>query len=66
MNNQEDYFRGHEHICFMVFPNNMLTSHIVFNVPLDLIDDQDYHLHIKTTSFCFTFALVTDNPIVFY
>ena len=39
VNNQEEYFRGHENICFMVFSNNMLTSHIVFNVPLDLIDE---------------------------
>ena len=39
VNNQEGYFRGHENICFTVFPNNMLTSYFVFNVPLDLIDD---------------------------
>ena len=65
VNNQEEYFRGHGNICFMVFPNNMLTSHIVFNVPLDLIDDQYYLLHIKTTNFCFIFVLVIGNPIIF-
>ena len=49
----------------MVFPNNILTSHIVFNVPLDLIDDQYYLLYIKTTNSCFTFVLVIGNPIIF-
>ena len=52
-------------MCFMVFPNNMLTSHIVFNVPLDLIDDQYCPLHIKTKMFCFTFVLIIGNPIIF-
>ena len=49
----------------MVFPKNMLTSHIVFNVPFDLIDDQYYPLHRKPTHFRFTFVLVIDNPIIF-
>ena len=40
-------------------------SHMVFNILLDLIDDQSYLLHAKTTSFCFTFALVIVNPILF-
>ena len=31
----------------------------------DLIYDQCYPLHAKTTSFCFTFALVNVNPIIF-
>ena len=44
---------------------NMLTSHIVFNVPHDLIHDQYYPLHIKTTNFCFTFAPVIGNSIIF-
>ena len=42
VNNKEKYLRGHENICFTVFPNKMFTSHIVFKVPLDLIDDQYY------------------------
>ena len=66
INNQEEYFRGHENICFMVFPNNILTSHMIFNVPLDFIDDQYFSLHIKTTNFCFTFAMVISNAIIFY
>ena len=49
----------------MVFANNMLTSYIVFNVPLDLIDEQYYPLYIKTTNVCFTFVLVIGNPIIF-
>ena len=65
VDNQEEYPRGHENMCFMVFPNNMLTSHIVFNVPFDLIDDQYYPLHIKITNFCLTFVLVIGNPIIF-
>ena len=65
VNNQEEYFRWHENKCFMVFPKNMLTSHIVFNVPFDLIDDQYYPLHRKPTHFRFTFVLVIDNPIIF-
>ena len=52
-------------ICFIVFPNNMLTSYMVFYVPLALVDDQYYPLHIKTTNFCFTFDLVIGNPIIF-
>ena len=66
VDNQEEYFRGYENICFMAFPNNMLISHIVFNVPLDLIDDQYYPLHIKATNFCLSFVLVVGNPIIFY
>ena len=65
VNNKEKYLRGHENISFMVFPNNMLTSHIVFKVPLDLIDDQYYPCYIKITNFCFTFLLVISNPIIF-
>ena len=49
----------------MVFANNMLTSHIAFNVPFDLIDEQYYPLHIKTTNVCFMFVLVIGNPIIF-
>ena len=50
----------------MVFPNNMVTtsSHIVFNILLDLSDDQNCPLHAKTISFCFTFVLVLVNPII--
>ena len=50
----------------MVFLNNMLmtSSHMVFNIPLDLIYDQCYPLHVKTTSFCFMFVLVIVNPII--
>ena len=53
VNNQEEYFRGYENICCMVFLNNMLmtSSHMVFNIPLDLIYEQCYPLHAKTTSF---------------
>ena len=37
--NQKKHFGGHENICFLVFLNSMLMtlSHIVFNIPLDLI-----------------------------
>ena len=49
----------------MVFPNNMLTSRIVFNIPLDLIDDQYHPLHAKTTSFCFAFVQIIVNQIIF-
>ena len=37
----------------MVFLNNrlMILSHIVFNIPLDLIFDQCYPLYAETTSF---------------
>ena len=67
VNNLEEYFRVHKNLSFMVFPNNMVvtSSHIVFNILLDLSDDQYYHLHIKTTTFCFTFVLVIVNPIIF-
>ena len=60
VNNQEECFGGHENTCFMVFLNNILMtlSHIVFNIPLDLIYDQCYPLNPKTTSFCFTFTVV--------
>ena len=34
------------------------------NIPLDLTYDQCYHLHAKTTSFYFTFALIIVNPII--
>ena len=51
----------------MVFPNNMVmtSSHIVFNTLLDLSDNQNYPLHAKAISFCFTFVLVIVNPIIF-
>ena len=42
----------------------MKSSHIAFNITLDLIYDQCYPLHAKTTSFCFTFVLVIFNPII--
>ena len=66
-NNPEEYIRVHENICFMVFPNNMVmsSSHMVFNILLDLSDEQNYPLHAKTISFCFTFVLVIVNPIIF-
>ena len=50
----------------MVFLNNMLMtlSPIAFNISLDLIYDQCYPLHVKTTCFRFTFVLVTVNPII--
>ena len=56
-----------ENICFMVSPNNMVmaSSNIVFNILLDLSDDQNYPLHVKTKSFCLTFVLVIANPIIF-
>ena len=67
MNNQEQYFRGHENICCMVFLNNMpmTWSHIAFNIHLDLIYNQCYPLNAKTKSFCFTFAVVIANSISF-
>ena len=51
----------------MVFPNSMVmkSSHVIFNILLDLIENQNYPLHVKTISFCFTFVLVIVNPIVF-
>ena len=54
-------------ICFMVFPNNMVmtSSHIVFNILLDLSDDLNYPLHAKIITFCFTIVLVIVNPIIF-
>ena len=66
VNNQEKYFRGYENICCILLLKNILmtSSHIVFTMPLDLINDQCYHLHAKTTSFCFTFVLVIVNPII--
>ena len=68
VNNQEEYFRGYENKWCMVFLNNMLmtSSYMVFNIPLDLIYDQCYSLHAKTTSFCFTFVLVIVNPIIWF
>ena len=65
VNNPEEYFRGHENICFMIFSKKTLTSHIVFNIPLDLIYDKYYPLHAKSTSFCFTFVLVIVDPVIF-
>ena len=67
MNNQEEYFEGHENICCMVFPNNipMTLSDIALNFPLDLLYDQCYPLNPKTTSFCFTFTVVIANSIIF-
>ena len=38
---------------------------VVTHVLLDLIYDQCYPLHAKTTSSCFTFVLVIVNPIIF-
>ena len=38
---------------------------VVTHVLLDLINDQCYLLHAKTTGFCFTFALIIVNPIIF-
>ena len=38
---------------------------VVTHVLHDLINDQYYPLHEKTTSFCFTFVLVIVNPITF-
>ena len=37
--NQEEYSRGYNNICCMVFLKNILmtSSHIVFNIPLDLM-----------------------------
>ena len=63
----EEYIGVHHNICFMVFPNNvvMTSSHIVINILLDLSDDQNYPLHAKIISFCFTFVLVSANPINF-
>ena len=43
----------------------MTSSHIVFNILLDLSDDQNYPLHAKTISVFFTFVLVIANPIIF-
>ena len=67
INNSEEYFIVHENICLMVFPNNMVmtSSHIVFNILLDLSDDQNYLLYAKTISFCFMFVLVIVDPIIF-
>ena len=42
----------------------MTLSDFVFNIPLDLTYDQYYHLHAKTTGFCFTFVLVIVNPMI--
>ena len=42
------------------YPDDVAT-HVV----LDLIYDQCYPLHAKTTRFCFTFVLVIVNPIIF-
>ena len=67
VNNAEEYFREHENICFMVFLKNMFmtSSHIVFNIIPNLINEQYYPLHVKTTSFSFTFVLVIVNAIIF-
>ena len=43
----------------------MASSHIVFNILLDLSEDENYPLHAKTISFCFTFVVVIVNPILF-
>ena len=43
------------------YPDDAAT-HALF----DLINDQCYPLHAKTTNFCFTFVLVSVNPIIFY
>ena len=53
VNNQEEYFRAHEKICFMVFLNNILmtSSHTEFNTPLDSISGQCFPFHAKITSF---------------
>ena len=54
VSNQEEYFRDHENICFMVFLNNMsmTLSHTVFNTPLDLISGQCYPFQSKIASSC--------------
>ena len=68
VNNQEEYFREYENKSCTVFPKNMLmtSSHMVFNVPLDLIYDQCYPLHAKATSFCFKCVLVIVNRIILF
>ena len=43
----------------------MVSSLIVFNILLDLSDDQNYPLHAKIISFCFMFVMVIVNPIMF-
>ena len=43
----------------------MTSPHIVFNILLDLSDDQNYPLNAKTITFCFTFVLFIVDPIVF-
>ena len=65
VNNPQEYFRVHENICLMVFPNNMVmpSSHIVFTILFDLSDDHNYPLHAKTISFCLPFVLVMVNPL---
>ena len=55
MNNPEEYFRVHDNICFMVFPNK-------FNILIDVRGDQNYPLHAKTIRFYLTFVLVIVNP----
>ena len=55
MNNPEEYFRVHDNICFMVFPNK-------FNILIDVSGDQNYPLHAKTIRFYLTFVLVIVNP----
>ena len=49
VNNQNEYFRGYENICCMIFLTNMLMTspQIAFNFPLDLIYNQCYLWHGK-------------------
>ena len=67
VNNQNEYFRGYENICCMVFLNNILMTspQIAFNFPFDSIYTNCYPLHAKTTSLCFMFVLVSVSPIIF-
>ena len=52
----------------MIFLSNMLMTswYMLFDIPLDLIYEQWYPLHVKTTSFCFTFVLAIVNPLILF
>ena len=67
VNNQEEYSRGYKNIGCVVFQKDipMTSSHVISNIPLDLIWDQCYPLHAKSTSVCFMFALVISNSQIF-
>ena len=49
----------------MIFVCNMLmlSAHIVFNIPFDLMYDICYPLHVKTTHFCFCSGYCHSNNI---